>query len=109
MIVRQKWHNTRRNVRVGDVVLVQDSNAVRCKWKLAQVIKADSGRDGVVRDEDLRYKVVNESKGYDGARDKVMNRSVHRLIVLLSKENQEKCVYVIIVYFISCTYKNHMY
>ena len=89
MIVRQKWHTNRRNVRVGDVVLVQDTNAVRGTWKLAQVIKADPGGDGVVRDVDLRYKIVKEDKGYDGVTDKVMSRSVHRLIVLLPKEEQE--------------------
>lgn len=88
MLVRQKWHTQKRNVRVGDVVLVQDSNAIKGTWKLAQVIKADPGRDGVVRDVDLRYKVVKDGKGYVGATDKVMSRSVHRLIVLLSKEEQ---------------------
>ena len=69
MIVRQKCHTDRRNVRVGDVVFVQDANAVRGTWKLAQVIKADPGRDGVVRDVDLRYKIVKEDKGYDGVTD----------------------------------------
>ena len=29
MIVRQKWHTEKRNIRVGDIVLVQDSNAVQ--------------------------------------------------------------------------------
>ena len=89
MIVRQKWHTTQRNVRVGDVVLVQDSNAVRGTWKLAQVIMAEPGRDGIVREVDLRYKVVKEGKSYDGVTDKIMSRSVHRLIVLLPKEDQE--------------------
>ena len=32
MIITQKWHVDRRNVQVGDVVLIQDSNAVRGKW-----------------------------------------------------------------------------
>lgn len=89
LIVRQKWHTNRRNVRVGDVVLVQDANALRGTWKLAQVIEANPGRDGVVRDVDLRYKIVKEGKGYDGVTDKVMSKSVHRLIVLLPKEEQE--------------------
>ncbi|XP_068246562.1 uncharacterized protein [Palaemon carinicauda] len=77
LLIRQKWHTTRRNVRVGDVVLVQDSNVVRGAWKLVQVIKADPGQDGVVRDVDLRYKIIKHGKGYDGGVDKIMCRSVH--------------------------------
>ncbi|XP_068229326.1 uncharacterized protein [Palaemon carinicauda] len=86
LLIRQKWHTTRRNVRVGDVVLVQDSNVVRGAWKLAQVIKADPGQDGVVRDVDLRYKIIKHGKGYDGGVDKIMCRSVHRYLPYPLKE-----------------------
>lgn len=88
MLIRQKWHTVRRNVQVDDVVLVQDSNIVRGAWKLAQVIKADPGRDGVVREVDLRYKIIKDGRGYDGEIDKVMSRSVHRLVVLIPVEEQ---------------------
>ena len=33
-VVRQNWHTKLRNVEIGDVVLIQDSNAVRGNWKL---------------------------------------------------------------------------
>lgn len=35
LIVRQKWHTSRRNLERGDLVLVQDTNIIRGKWKLA--------------------------------------------------------------------------
>lgn len=54
MIIRQKWHTVKRNVKVGDIVLVQDSNSVQGEWKLAQVIKADAGCDGFVTDDNQR-------------------------------------------------------
>lgn len=57
LTVRQEWHTKARNVKVGDVVLIQDSNAIRGHWKLAQVTKAEPGKDGNVRDVELRYKV----------------------------------------------------
>ena len=88
LLIRQKWHIASRNVRVGDIVLVQDSNLVRGAWKLAQVMKAEPGRDGKVRDVDLRYKMIKQGKGYDGDVDRIMSRSVHRLVVLLPIEEQ---------------------
>ena len=37
LIVSQRWHTARRNVLVGDVVLIQDANQVRGNWKLGIV------------------------------------------------------------------------
>lgn len=54
LLIRQKWHVEKRNVRVGDIVLVQDPNSVRGKWKLAQVSKVEESRDGMVREVELR-------------------------------------------------------
>lgn len=50
LIVEQKWHAKKRNMRVGDLVLVQDINSNRGDWKLTQVCDAQPGRDGLVRD-----------------------------------------------------------
>ena len=33
-LIQQKWHTEHRNVKVGDIVLIQDLNEVRGKWKL---------------------------------------------------------------------------
>ena len=35
LIVRQKWHVESRNVQAGDIVLVEDLNALRGDWKIA--------------------------------------------------------------------------
>ncbi|KAK4304812.1 hypothetical protein Pmani_023247 [Petrolisthes manimaculis] len=88
LVVRQKWHVQKRNLRPGDIVIVQDSNAVRGVWRLAQVLNAEPGRDGKVRDVSLRYKIQKPGKRYNGQEDKVINRSVHRLVVLLPVEEQ---------------------
>ena len=50
LIIIQKWHTQNRNVQVGDVVLVQDSNTIRGQWKLAQICEAFPGINGRVRD-----------------------------------------------------------
>ena len=38
LVIRPKWHVESCNVQKGDVVLIQDSNAVRGDWKLGIVI-----------------------------------------------------------------------
>ena len=49
LIIRGKWHVQRRNVMVGDIVIVQDANVVRSEWKIARVSKVFPDNNGVVR------------------------------------------------------------
>ena len=43
---RKKWNTERRNVRVNDIVMVADSNAVRGKWTIGRVMSIYPGSDG---------------------------------------------------------------
>ena len=83
LIVEQKWHTTCRNVCVGDIVLLQDSNSIRGKWLLAEVCEGEPGSDGKVRDVKIRYKTLSDAKDYEGSKDMIINRSVHKLILIL--------------------------
>ena len=47
---------TRRNICVGDLVLILDENMPRPLWPLALVIHVNVGRDGLVRSVRLRTK-----------------------------------------------------
>lgn len=46
LIVQQKWHTAKRNVRDGYLKTVQDSNPLRGVWRMAQVAETQSNRDG---------------------------------------------------------------
>ena len=46
LVSRKKWQMERRDVRLDDVVIVQDSNAFRGKWTIARVTNVYPGRDG---------------------------------------------------------------
>jgi hypothetical protein len=83
LIIRQKWHISKRNLKQGDLVLVQDTNLIRGKWKLAQVAHAEPGTDVNVRDVTVRYKNIGPGAKYDGCTDTVICRSLHRLVVIL--------------------------
>lgn len=92
LLVRQKWHTCKRDVMVGDIVLIQDSNQIRGKWKLGRVIAANPGKDGKIRKVTIQYKnpAPNEKVGiYKGRGYSTIERPVQRLIVLVPFHDDE--------------------
>ena len=89
LILRQKWHVEKRNLREGDIVLVQEQNALKGSWKLAEVWKAHLSKDQKVRNVTLRYKLNDDTKFYKGKRDSTIERSVHNLVLILPIEEQK--------------------
>ena len=79
LIIRGKWHTERRNLCVGDIVLIQDSNNVRGQWKQGRVSKVYPGLDGKVRKVQVEYK----DPGKDSKQFTRIERPVQRLILLL--------------------------
>jgi len=51
-----KWTQTRRNLQVDDLVLVQDEMQARGHWPLARVTKTFPSADGLVRSVEIRTK-----------------------------------------------------
>ena len=43
--LRKKWNTTTRDVKVNDIVMIADDNAVRGKWTIGRVTKVYPGRD----------------------------------------------------------------
>lgn len=46
---RQKWHEIKRNLQIGDVVLVVDSNAARNSWPMGIIVETIADRAGLLR------------------------------------------------------------
>ena len=89
LIIRQKWHVTKRNILIGDIVLVQDRDRYRGNWRLAEVVEANPGKDGRVRDVVIRYKSQNNKRFYEGQPDILLKRSVHKLVVIVPAEERK--------------------
>ena len=54
---RMKWRSFRRNLSVGDIVLVVDDSSPRCLWPLGRVLEVFPNKhDGCVRVERLKTK-----------------------------------------------------
>lgn len=100
LIVWQKWHTNVRNVKVCDVVLIQDSNAIRGHGKLAQVTKDKSGKDDNIRDVELRFKVQESESTDNGQVDSRRHAciSVHRIVIILPANERTKWIVLYGVY-----------
>lgn len=84
---RQKWHKTRRNAQVNDIVIVQDENAPRNEWKLAKVTEVYPGEDGHVRKLQL---LISESalddQGKRLTKQTYLERPIHKTVTLLEAD-----------------------
>ena len=45
---RKKWLDNKKDVKIGDIVLIVDNNSPRGKWPVGRIIDLFPGNDGVV-------------------------------------------------------------
>lgn len=62
---RQKWHVVKRNLQIGDVVLVIDERSLRNSWPLGRIIELQPDRHGLVRQVKLKTKSVEMIRPID--------------------------------------------
>ena len=85
LIVRQKWHTQKRNVMIGDIVLIKDSNSVRGRWKLGRVNKTIASGDGYVRRCVVVYK--QQPPGIKlASKFTSIERPIQDLVVIIPKD-----------------------
>ena len=65
--VRQKWLRRKRNLKVGDLVLVKHDNTARPRWPLGLILTTYPGSDGLVRS----VQVKTQSGVYDRPVNKI--------------------------------------
>ena len=83
MVMRPKWHTATRNLCEGDVVLMQDSNLVRGKWRMALVKQPILSEDNRVRRAMVSYKS-------DKNTEIVVQRPVQKLILLVPAKEDDQ-------------------
>ena len=54
LIAREKWHQSTRPLRVGDIAFIVDDIAPRGRWTLYRVIELIAGKDGIIRQANVR-------------------------------------------------------
>lgn len=86
---RQKWTHAKRNMQIGDVVLIKDLNLPRNVWQLSRVSKIYPSTDGKVRSVQVALADSHLDKnGKRSAPIKYLDRPVHKLVLLMPAENK---------------------
>ena len=80
LLERPKWHHARRDMRVGDVVIIQDTSLRRNQWKLGLTTEVFHGSDNKVRRVKIKY--INPNSGSPIE----VERPVQRLVIILAVE-----------------------
>ena len=89
LLIRQKWHSEKRNMKVGDVCLLKDAEAFRAEWRLARVTTTFPDRRGKVRNVEVRVVPSRDSsRKYKPVQPNYLKRHVSNLIVLVPAEDQ---------------------
>ena len=92
LLIRTKWHVQKRNVKVNDLVMVQDSNLIRGDWRLGRVVEIYPDDKGVVRNVEVEYKLQNPDespKVYKSKPFSRIRRAVQRLVVVMAAEEMD--------------------
>ena len=77
LMLQQMWHHQTRNMKAGDIVIIQDKNLILGQWRLGRISLVHPDSDGIVRNVEVQYK-HNDSTVYI-----TINRPVQRSIMLM--------------------------
>ncbi|XP_070541656.1 uncharacterized protein [Ptychodera flava] len=88
---KKKWQDTKRNLKVGDVVLLREDDAFRNQWKLARVIETLCDDDGLIR----RVKILMgdrhlSKQGKRLNKEVILERPIHKLVLLIENGDQDE-------------------
>ena len=81
--LRKKWVKPKRNLQVGDIIMVKDENIPRNAWKLARVEEVFPSEDGLVR----KVKLAMATSSLDNEGRRVsdvqhLERPIHKLVLI---------------------------
>lgn len=80
---RQKWVSQTRNMKVGDIVIVEDKNTPRNRWQLARISQTIVDHDGRVRKVKINMSSTLDKRGKRTGPVVCLERPIHKLVVLV--------------------------
>ena len=85
---RQKWVTKTRNINVGDIVLVNESDTVRNEWKLAKVTECNKSADDLVRS--VKLLLANPDYPKNSKKLTYLVKPLTKIVVLLEATPNSK-------------------
>ena len=90
LIIQQKWHTQKRNLSIGDICLLQDSNTMRAEWRMCKVMETYPDIHGVVRNVEVKVAPVQDGGvSYKYHKPNCLKRHVSKLIVIVPVEEKK--------------------
>jgi hypothetical protein len=91
LLIRQKWHTEKRNLMVGDICLLKESNVFRSEWRLCEVTETFPDNSGIVRNVQVIVKAKQGgSKDYIPTKPIYVKRHVNNLVVLVPADERDE-------------------
>ena len=84
---RKKWRNTKRNLKVGDIVILQEANTIRDDWHMCRVMETYCDEKEFVWSVKLEIWSVDQA-----GRKNIVNRPVSKVVLLLESEEVDENV-----------------
>ena len=87
---RTKWNHPRRNLSIGDVVIVKEDTLPRNCWQLARVSKTYPSEDGFICK--VQVDLGDDALPSDGKRKgpvRRLDRPVNKLVLLVPSDADE--------------------
>lgn len=81
--LRNKWYKVQENLKVGDMVIVQDENTPPAKWPLGRVAAVHYSDDGLVRSASVSIPARKKENGVFIRDVTTLKRPVQKLCILL--------------------------
>ncbi|XP_049336637.1 uncharacterized protein LOC125802479 [Astyanax mexicanus] len=82
--LRQRWHSPRRNVKIGDIVIVKEEEVPRNEWRLGRVLDVCKDQDELVRKATVQLGSRKLGKaGQNVMNTSILERPIHKLVVLV--------------------------
>ncbi len=82
---RQKWHTTRRNLKVDDLVIIKEDTP-RNQWHLGRVVETKKESDGLVRRVKVLVGERTSVKQDRPTKPLIIERPIQKLVLLLESE-----------------------
>ena len=91
LIRRQKWHHDKRNIKVDDVCMLKDSNAMRGEWRMSRVLETYPDEHGKVRNVKLKVPPpgLDGSRVYRSPAMSEVERHVSNVIVIVPNDDED--------------------